>query len=105
MMNRMFWLDILCILVVIALGGMMFVLKYHVIGKERKLAQIHRQILTDKREIHMLNADWALLNDPERIRILVENQTDFKIIKAAQIVTAKDLPDRVPVVSDETVKE
>ena len=44
----------------------------------------------------MLNADWALLNDPERLRALVEQQTQFKIIKAQQVITLDDIPYRKP---------
>jgi len=94
-MKHLFW-NVLAVLAVIVLGSIMFVLKYQVIEKEKELARIHRQISADKREIHMLNADWALLNDPERLRALVEQQTQFKIIKAQQVITLDDIPYRKP---------
>ncbi len=96
-MKRWFF-NLLGIATVIVLGMIMFVLKYQVIEKEKELARIHRQILADKREIHMLNADWALLNDPERLLALVEQQTDFKIIKARQVISLSDVPYRKPAV-------
>ena len=72
-------------------GVQLFVLKYRVIDREEELKAIHRQILNDSREIHMLKADWALLNDPIRLRALVA-QTDFKSIGANQIKEWQDMP-------------
>lgn len=70
----------------------MFVLKYRVIEKEDELKRIHRQIWDDTREIHILEADWALASDPNRLRAFVESQTDFKTIQAKQLVTMDSLP-------------
>ncbi len=72
-------------------GVQLFVLKYRVIDKEDELKAIHRQILSDSREIHMLKADWALLNDPSRLRALVA-QTDMKPISVGQIRKMEDVP-------------
>lgn len=80
-------------------GVQLFVLKYQVVEKEEELKTIHRQILNDKREIHMLKADWALLNDPKRLRILVKEQSELKPIKANQIIQIEDLPMRLTSVS------
>ena len=70
----------------------MFVLKYRVIEKEDELKQIHRQIWDDTREIHLLEADWAMANDPNRLRTFVQSQTAFKSIQAKQVVTMDSLP-------------
>lgn len=89
------WLiNLVCILIALAAGGGMFILKYQVIEKEEELFRIHRQIAGDKREIHMLKGDWASLNDPERLRALVENQTDFKAFGANQVIDPSVVPAR-----------
>ena len=76
-------------------GFQMFFLKYQVIEKEDELKKIHRQILSDNREIHMLEADWALANDPHRLRAFVKTQSHLKPIRSIQFVTIEDLPVKV----------
>lgn len=88
---RRWLINVLCLILAVVSGIQLFVLKYRVIDKEEELKAIHRQILNDSREIHMLKADWALLNDPVRLRALVA-QTDFKPIGAGQIKEWDDMP-------------
>jgi hypothetical protein len=88
---RRWVINLLFLILAVAAGVQLFVLKYRVIDKEDELKAIHRQILNDSREIHMLKADWALLNDPVRLRALVK-QTDFKSIGANQVKEWRDVP-------------
>ncbi len=88
---RRWMINLLFLILAVVAGVQLFVLKYRVIDKEEELKAIHRQILNDSREIHMLKADWALLNDPVRLRALVA-QTDFKSIGANQIKGWQDMP-------------
>ncbi|MGN1063642.1 MAG: hypothetical protein ACI4QM_04905 [Alphaproteobacteria bacterium] len=89
------WLfNMLCLLIAVLSGVGMFLLKYQVIDKEEELFRLHRQIAADKREIHMLQGDWASLNDPERLRMLVEKQTNLKHFKASQVIDAARVPMR-----------
>ena len=97
---RLWLINLCCILIAVSSGIGMFTLKYRVIEKEEELFRIHKQIAADKREIHMLKGDWALLNDPERLRALVEKQTNLKAIGANQVIDVATLPDKK--VSDET---
>ena len=69
----------------------MFILKYHVVGKENNLAQIHKQIVKNNRSIHILNAEWANLSNPKRLRILVEKNTSLQKIKPAQVIHWEDV--------------
>lgn len=85
-------MNLLCLLIAVVSGIGMFMLKYRVIEKEEELARIHRQIAFDKREIHMLKGDWASLNDPERLRTLVEQQTNYRPIKADQVINSAWVP-------------
>lgn len=91
---RLWLINLCCLLIAVSAGIGMFVLKYRVIEKEEELFRIHKQIAADKREIHMLKGDWALLNDPERLRALVEKQTNLKAIGAAQVIEVSELPKR-----------
>ncbi len=91
---RLWLINLCCISIAVSAGIGMFVLKYRVIEKEEELFRIHKQIAADKREIHMLKGDWALLNDPERLRALVEKQTNLKAIGANQVIEVSNLPAR-----------
>ena len=84
--------NLLCLLIAVASGVGMFMLKYKVIEKEEELARLHRQIAFDKREIHVLKGDWASLNDPERLRTLIIEQTNFKPVSADQIIDVNRVP-------------
>lgn len=85
-------INTICFLLALLSGISLFVLKYQVKEQEEILKTIHREILKNKREIHMLEAEWAHLNDPQRLLDLVVAQTDWKTISAKQIVTLTDIP-------------
>jgi hypothetical protein len=74
----------------IACGMGMFILKYHVVAEEEKLQKLYAQILRDRREIHLLQADWAVLTDPNHLRRLVQEQTKLKTLNAAQIISKEE---------------
>ena len=40
----------------------------------------------------MLEAEWAHLNDPKRLKAIVTNQTNWQVIKSEQLVRVDDLP-------------
>lgn len=85
-------INALCLMIAVLSGICLFVLKYQVKEEERQLQTIHREILQNKREIHMLEAEWAHLNDPQRLLELVHSQTDWETISAPQISTLSDIP-------------
>jgi len=72
----------------------LFQLKYEVQTLERKLGRINHAILADQQAIHVLKAEWALLNQPnELIKRAVEN-LELKPIAAMQIGQVADIPQR-----------
>ncbi len=83
-----------CLTVVLISGISMFFLKYQVKDAERELKVIHRDILQTKREIHMLEAEWAHLNDPARLLTLVKSETNWQVIAPEQLVSLSDIPMR-----------
>lgn len=89
-MKRFFFYFLLGLMAFLATSGM-FILKYHVVGKEKTLARIHRQIGQNNRSIHILQAEWANLSDAKRLRVLVEKNTSLQKIKPAQIIHWEDV--------------
>ena len=85
-------INALCLFIAVLSGICLFILKYQVKEEERQLQKIHREILQNKREIHMLEAEWAHLNDPQRLLELVKSQTNWETVSADQISTLSDIP-------------
>ena len=92
--------NIICLMIAVLSGVGMFLLKYHVIEQETKLDLLRQQIINDKRELHLLRADWAVLTDPQHMRELIK-ETELKPIQAKQIVLPQDLEDRSAPLSKE----
>ena len=86
-------LNLICLSVAVLAGIGMFLLKYHVLDQEKKLAVLRHQIVSDRRELHLLKADWAVLTDPQYLRKLVKD-TNLKPLQAKQIIRPEQLEDR-----------
>lgn len=72
----------------------LFQLKYEVQALERKLGRVNQAILADQQAIHVLKAEWALLNQPtELIKRAAEN-LELKPIAATQLGQVADIPQR-----------
>ena len=71
--------------VAIGIGIGLFFMKQHVVEYEKELARLTNEILADKREIHTLKADWAVLTEPSRLRRLLA-QTEVQQIGVKQVV-------------------
>ena len=62
---------------------------------EGDLGQINRQILRDQEAIHVLGAEWSLLNEPARIADMSRRHLELTPFTAAQLANFADLPDRI----------
>lgn len=83
----LFWI---CLAVVVGFG--LFHVKYKVQALEEKLSHLNTQIVKGQEKLHVLHAEWAYLNRPERLEKL--NARFFKLgpLTPAQIGTIGDLP-------------
>jgi len=73
----------------------LFQVKYRVQSLEGDLGQINRQILRDQEAIHVLGAEWSLLNEPARIADMSRRHLELTPFTAAQLAHFADLPDRI----------
>ena len=74
----------------------LFQVKYRVQSLEKDLGQINRQILSDQEAIHVLGAEWSLLNEPARIADMSRRHLELTPFSAAQLARFADLPARAP---------
>jgi len=77
-----------CFLLVLAIsiGIALFLMKQRVVEYEKELNELNNRILMDRREIHTLKADWAVLTEPSRLRRLLA-ESGVQQIKVQQIVS------------------
>jgi hypothetical protein len=76
-------------------GVGLFHVKYRVQSLEQDLGQINRQILRDQEAVHVLGAEWSLLNEPARLADMSRRHLELTPFTAAQLGHFSDLPDRV----------
>jgi len=67
-------------------------LKNSVYCLEQELSEIKKNIQTDKEAIHVLNAEWATLNNPSRLRSLAEHHIKLYPVKSEQIINYSAIP-------------
>lgn len=94
-------ITILWVLLALCAGVGLFLLKHDVQTMEDRLAQLNRTIKTDRTEIHVLQAEWTYLNDPDRLRALTAKfLPDMKPVSSDQVTTLAALPVRPPQLPD-----
>ena len=82
---------VLIVLLAASLSLTLFVVKYQVQDMEDQLTNLNRSITEDKQAIHVLNAEWSLLNDSDRLKRLAKRYLGFGAYDSRQIGTAREL--------------
>jgi hypothetical protein len=72
----------------------LFQVKYEVQALEGRLDRINRAVLADQQAIHVLKAEWSLLNQPTELGKRALENLALKPVAAAQIGSVADLPRR-----------
>ena len=85
-------ISILWVIFTLVIGSYYFVLTNDVQNLERELAQINSDIETNIRDIHILEADWSELNNPERLKNLAGKYISLDFVKPEQIINYSALP-------------
>lgn len=75
-------------------GYALFQVKYQVVSLEEELARLNAATLREQNQIHVLEAEWSYLNQPQRLEELNERFVHLKPIKPAQYGTVASLPQR-----------
>ncbi|MEQ8507271.1 MAG: hypothetical protein RIB80_18270 [Rhodospirillales bacterium] len=80
----------------LALAGILslglFMISYQVQDLEDQLDALNRDISRDSRAVHVLQAEWAHLNDPQRLRMLSERYLGLEPIATKQLGKVEDIP-------------
>jgi hypothetical protein len=85
------------LLLVAATGFATYKVKYAVQEIEEQLARVRKQIVVEQQEIHVLNAEWTALNQPDRLAELNRRFLSLSAIGAKQLQHSIDeIPLRSP---------
>ena len=84
-----FWLGLAGLL-----GAGLFHLKYDVQSLEKHLTGLNAEIVRNQEAIHVLEAEWSYLSQPERLQKLAAKRLELVPVTPAHIVTFGDLPER-----------
>ena len=87
--STVFWLGLAGLL-----GAGLFHLKYDVQALERHLTGLNAEIVRNQEAIHVLEAEWSFLSQPERLQKLAMKRLELVPVTPAHIVTFGDLPER-----------
>jgi hypothetical protein len=69
--------------------------KYEVLRLQEELHQVRDDIRQDRVALHVLEAEWAYLNWPERLRRLAAEHLDMGPTEAKQVAAVTALPPRI----------
>jgi hypothetical protein len=100
--------DIALFTLMMAAAAGTYKIKAEANGKQNEIRRIERQIAYEEDTIDLLEADWSMLTQPERLQRLAEKHASelaLQPIEAHQVVSVKDVPERGAVPDDDVIAE
>ena len=85
------------LLVAVAIGVGLFMVKYRVQDLEDQLVELNREIAHHREAIHVLNAEWSHLNEPARLKALAGRHLGMAPVPVEQVAERALIEDRIPV--------
>ncbi|MBM3618516.1 MAG: hypothetical protein FJX23_08240 [Alphaproteobacteria bacterium] len=70
---------------------LLYSVKFQVQAMDAEVASLHRQIDAERASIQVLQAEWAFLSRPERIRALADKHLDMVPVGGAQLMDMADV--------------
>jgi hypothetical protein len=87
---------LLCFLLACGSGLYLYQSKHRVQMLDRQIEQTVRDTNAARDKIRLLDAEWTLLNDPERLRQLADQFLALKSVQPGQFTTMAELDHRLP---------
>ena len=88
-MNLRVLINMVC-LAVLAIG--VYLVKYSVQDVQSNVVTLKTQLASEKESLHLLNAEWAYLNRPDRLRQLADRHLDLIPLDSRRIENVSVLP-------------
>jgi cell division protein FtsL len=70
----------------------LYLVKYSVQNIQRDVASLKTELAAEKESLHLLNAEWAYLNRPDRLQKLAERHLDLVPLDSRRIENTALLP-------------
>lgn len=87
-LSSMMW-----VVAMVCAASLLYSVKYRVQSMDEQIASIRAQIAEERAAIHVLNAEWAYLSRPERIRRLAEKHLQqAEEMEGKQMLELADVP-------------
>jgi cell division protein FtsL len=87
------FINICLVLGLVALAYVIYEVKYEARALDAEIAQLKKDIETERDGLAVLRAEWSLLNRPERIERLAEKYLKLAPARPSQLVTLATLKD------------
>ena len=84
------------VLLTVAVGVGLFLVKYRVQSLEEQLQTLNQDIAGDREKIHVLKAEWSHFNEPDRLRALAGRHLDMLPVQSDQVMTRRNLEENLP---------
>ena len=88
-MNLRVLINMVCV-AVLAIG--LYLVKYSVQDVQRNVVTLRQDLAAEKESLHLLNAEWAYLNRPDRLRQLADRHLALVPLDSRQIEPVSVLP-------------
>jgi hypothetical protein len=88
-------ISLIALLCLAGVSGALYKLKYKVQALDREAVALQRQILAEREAIRLLDADWAYLNQPDRLQALAERHLTLAPINPRQFAMISTIPARM----------
>ena len=70
----------------------LYIVKYAVADLQRDVNNVRQEVKAERESLHLLNAEWAYLNRPERLRALASDHLPLVALDSRQIGEIRSLP-------------
>lgn len=88
--------NLLCFLAFACAGAWLYQVKHQVAVKDRELVEIRRQTEQARQRLDILRAEWALVNEPDRLRQTASRILALEPMQPTHFVRGTDLDRRLP---------
>jgi hypothetical protein len=86
---------------VLGAGLVTYQMKHRVAKLDQELVRVQRETLVEQERQHVLDAEWSLLNEPERLRRLAERHLPLAPMQPRQFSDLGDAVRRLPAAAPE----
>lgn len=96
------------VVVVIVGAAVTFSIKHRAELAEDEVARLQRQIKLERETLDLLKADWAYLNNAQRLQSIVaafKDELDLTDVRTEQLITFDELPDYARQLPTDTIAD